>query len=153
VEPKLALMTLCASSLAVAVVFGTDVFFTVVGRVALARTSTPAMLETMGRLHEVGDRRMPLFGVVGIVGSLLAIVVAPAARAAAVTALLAQLMWLALYLLRAKPLNARMTKAAREHVATADARTWQVRWESVLIPRSLLMALALLALLLAIHWS
>ena len=52
--------------LGVATVFGTDVFFCVVGRTALARVGDAALVETMGRLHEVADRRMPIFGVMGI---------------------------------------------------------------------------------------
>jgi hypothetical protein len=152
-ENALVLCALFASSIAVAVVLGTDVFFTVVGRVGLARTSVPSMLETMGHLHEVADRRMPIFGVVGIAGSLVALLFAAGSRVATGTAVTAQLVWLAIYLARAKPVNAKMTNAVRTGIAPADARQWQSRWESVLIPRSLLMTVALLALLLAIRVS
>ena len=145
-----ALTVLFTAVVAVAVVFGTDVFFTLVGRPALARTSGPAMLETMGRLHEVADRRMPVFGIVGIAGGLLAIALIPASRAAACTALAAQLLWLAIYLKVNKPLNAKMTGAARAGVASPEGRSWQERWEAALLPRSLLMGVALVALLLAI---
>jgi NAD(P)H-hydrate repair Nnr-like enzyme with NAD(P)H-hydrate dehydratase domain len=146
----IALTALFVAVLGVAVVFGTDMFFTVVGRKALAHTSAPAMLETMGRVHEVADRRMPVFGIIGIVGGLLALALAPTSRAAACTALGAQLLWLAVYLKVNKPLNARMTEAARAGISSSEGRRWQKRWESALIPRSLLMAIALVALLLAI---
>ena len=149
-SPVIALTALFVAVLSVAVVFGTDVFFTVVGRRALAHTSAPAMLETMGRVHEVADRRMPVFGVLGIAGGVLAIALAPTSRAAAFTALGAQLLWLAVYLTINKPVNVRMTDAARAGVSSSDGRSWQKRWESALIPRSLLMAVALVALLLAI---
>jgi Domain of unknown function (DUF1772) len=146
----LTLTVLFAAILAVAVVFGTDVFFTVVGRAALARTSTPAMLETMGRVHEVADRRMPAFGILGIAGCLVAFALAPASRLLAGAALAAQLVWLAVYFAVAKPLNTKMSAAARAGTSSADARGWQARWETVLVPRSLLMAVALVALLLAV---
>jgi hypothetical protein len=146
----LALTALFVAVLSVAVVFGTDVFFTVVGRKALARTSAPAMLETMGRVHEVADRRMPIFGVVGIAGGILAIALAPSSRVAALTALGAQILWIAVYLTVNKPVNARMTDAARAGGSSSEGRSWQKRWESALIPRSLLMAVALVALLFAI---
>jgi hypothetical protein len=138
------------SIVAIAVVFGTDVFFTIVGRPALARTSAPAMLETMGRLHEVADRRMPVFGVMGLAGCVLAVVLIPTARIAASTALAAQLLWLAVYAKVNKPVNVKMAEAARSGVAIPEARGWQERWESALLPRSLLMGIALVALLVVI---
>ena len=152
-ENVLVLCALLASAIAVAVVLGTDVFFTVVGRVGLARTSVPSMLETMGHLHEVADRRMPIFGVIGIAGSLVALLFAAGSRLATGAAVAAQLIWLAIYLVRAKPVNTKMADAVRNGIAPAEARQWQSRWESVLIPRSLLMTVALLALLLAIRVS
>jgi hypothetical protein len=62
----------------------------------------------------------------------------------------AQLIWLAIYFKVSKPLNAKMADAARTGTAPSDGSGWQARWEAVLLPRSLLMGLALLALLLAI---
>jgi len=67
-------ISLAFALLGAAAVYGTDVFFCVVGRTALARISDAALVETMGRLHEVADRRMPVFGVIGIVGALASIV-------------------------------------------------------------------------------
>ena len=136
--------------LAIAVVFGTDVFFTIVGRPALARTSAPSMLETMGRLHEVADRRMPIFGIVGLAGCVVALVLFPRARLAACAALAAQLVWLAIYAKVNKPLNTRMTEAARAGGVVPEARDWQAHWESALLPRSFLMGTALVMLLVAI---
>ncbi len=145
-----AIVAIFAAIVAIAVVFGTDVFFTVVGRPALARTSAPAMLETMGRMHEVADRRMPVFGIIGLAGCVLAVVLIARARVATSTALAAQLLWLAIYAKVNKPLNAKMTEAARAGSALPDARGWQRHWESALVPRSLLMGIALVALLLTI---
>ena len=144
------LAAIFVSIVAIAVVFGTDVFFTVVGRPALARTSAPAMLETMGRLHEVADRRMPVFGIIGLAGCVLAVVLIPTARVAASTALAAQLLWLAVYAKVNKPVNVKMAEAARSGGAFPEARGWQKHWESALVPRSLLMGVALVALLAAV---
>ena len=71
-------------------------------------------------------------------------------RWAPAIALGAQLSWLALYLAIAKPLNERITAAVRAGTGSAEARVWQARWETILVPRSLLMTVALCALLLAI---
>ena len=64
-----AMISLAFALLGAAAVYGTDVFFCVVGRAALTRVSDSAFVETMGRFHEVADRRMPVFGVIAIVGS------------------------------------------------------------------------------------
>jgi hypothetical protein len=56
--------------LAAGVVYGTDMFFAVVGRTALARTSEASLTETVGRLHEVADARMPLFGAAALLSTL-----------------------------------------------------------------------------------
>lgn len=137
-----------ATALAVAVVLGTDVFFTVVGRTALARVTNASVLEVMAHLHAVADRRMPAFGVSGIVGAGLLVALGPS-RAGAAAALVAQLAWLGLYLTIAKPINAQLI-AAQATGASADVRDLQTRWESILVPRSLLLGIALTALMLTL---
>jgi hypothetical protein len=136
--------------LAIAVVLGTDVFFTVVGRAALARASAPAVLEVMGHLHAVADRRMPLFGATGVVGTGLLVAFGPQVRVLAAVSLAAQLLFLALYLTIAKPINTRMTAAIGTGAGSHDVRALQTRWESILIPRATLLAIALCSLLLAL---
>lgn len=138
-----------ASCLCLAVVLGTDVFFTVVGRTALARTSASAVLEVMGHLHDVADGRMPVFGVLGLLGTVVMLVMAPHLRLIAAISLAAQLAWLALYFTIARPINERMTSAVRTG-ESIEVRQLQARWESILIARSALMAIAQGALLLAL---
>lgn len=138
------------ASLSVAVVFGTDVFFTVVGRAALARSSAPSVLEVMGHLHAVADRRMPVFGVTGLLGAALLVALGAEVRPLAGIALVTQLVWLALYVAIAKPINERMAAAAQTG-EPCDARELQARWESILVPRSILLGIALAALLLSMR--
>ncbi|MEI9938590.1 MAG: hypothetical protein WDO69_15340 [Pseudomonadota bacterium] len=90
-------LSLMLALLGAAAVFGTDTFFCVVGRAALARVSDAALVETMGRLHEVADRRMPIFGVVGIVGALASIAFSRASLPWALLAVTAQVLWIAVY--------------------------------------------------------
>jgi hypothetical protein len=140
-------ITVC---LAIAVVLGTDVFFTVVGRTALARASASAMLEVMANLHAVADRRMPLFGVAGLLGTALLVALGPQVRVLAIVSLGSQLLWLALYLAIAKPINEQMVSAMRSGNEFHDARALQSRWDSILIYRSTLMGIALGTMLLAL---
>ena len=133
------------------IIYGTDVFCALVQRPALARLDDTTMASVMGRVHEYGDRRLPLPGVIGI----LATVTATAARAisgspggaiAAGVALIAMLTWLGLYLRVAAPINRALTAAAVAHVTPGNARSLQARWDSIITARALLMAAAVAGL-------
>lgn len=145
-----ALVVTLMACLSIAVVFGTDVCFTIVGRPALARASDSAVLEVMAHLHAVGDRRMPVFGVAGLVGTGLLLAFGPHVRSLAAVSLAAQLLFLALYSAFAKPINVQMISAMRTGTGSNDARALQVRWESILVYRSILLGIALCTLLLAL---
>lgn len=145
--------SLALALLGAAAVFGTDAFFCVVGRAALARVSDAALVETMGRLHEVADRRMPIFGVVGIVGPLASIAVSRASLPWALLAVAAQVIWLVIYRRVAAPVNAELTRHARAGSVPTNARTLQARWDSVIVVRVLLMGFALVSLTAALVQS
>src|SRR5262245_45900245 len=102
----LAQISLALALIGAAAVFGTDVFFCVVGRTALRRVSDASLVETMGRFHEVADRRMAVFGAVGIVGALASIAFSRASLPWALGAVAAQVVWLVLYRRVAAPVNA-----------------------------------------------
>ena len=124
------------------VVYGTDVFFAVVGRSALPRVSDASLTEVMGRLHEVADRRMPFFGVLGIIGTLSLVAIAPSPTS--IVALGAQLIHLGIYFRVSIPVNVVLTAAATRGEPLTDAPQLQRRWDSVIVPRALILGLALL---------
>ena len=140
------MISLALALLGAAAVYGTDVFFCVVGRTALTHVSDAALVETMGRLHEVADRRMPIFGVIGIVGALASIVFSRVSWLWALSAVAAQVVWIVVYRTVAAPVNAELTRQARAHSVPTDARALQARWDSVIVARVLLMGLAVVAL-------
>ena len=86
------------------VVYGTDVFCTVVQQPALARVNDARHFTTiMGNVHRFGDRRLPIPGILGICASATACVLAavagrPVASAAAGAALALLVGWVLLYL-------------------------------------------------------
>jgi hypothetical protein len=136
--------------LALGVVYGTDMFFAVVARPALAYVSEASLTEVMGRLHEYADRRMPFFGVLGMVCTLGLIAIAPSLYA--IIAFGAELIHPGLYFRVSKPVNAALTAAAIRGESLTDARPLQRRWNSVIFPRALLLGVALLCLaLIGIH--
>ena len=146
-------ISLVLALLGAAAVFGTDIFFCVVGRTALGRVSEAALAETMGRLHEVADRRMPVFGVLGIVGALASIAFSTASWPWALGAVGAQVLWIVVYRTVAAPVNAELTRHARAGSVPTNARALQARWDSVIVPRVALMGLALVALAAALVQS
>jgi len=146
-------ISLTLALLGAAAVFGTDAFFSVVGRTALARVSDAALVETMGRLHEVADRRMPIFGVVGIVGALAGIACSRASLPWALIAVAAQGLWIVIYRRVAAPVNAELTRHARAGSVPTDARALQARWDSVIVVRVLLMGFAVCSLTAALVGS
>ncbi len=140
------MISLALALLGAAAVYGTDVFFCVVGRTALTHVSDAALVETMGRLHEVADRRMPLFGIIGIVGALASIAFSRISWLWALSAVAAQVVWIVVYRSVAAPVNAELTRQARAHSVPTDARALQARWDSVIVARVLLMGFAVVAL-------
>jgi len=140
------MISLALALLGAAAVYGTDVFFCVVGRTALTHVSDAALVETMGRLHEVADRRMPIFGVIGIVGALASIAFSRVSWLWALSAVAAQVVWIVVYRSVAAPVNAELTRQARAHSVPTDARALQARWDSVIVARVLLMGFAVVAL-------
>ena len=140
------MISLAFALLGAAAVYGTDVFFCVVGRTALTHVSDAALVETMGRLHEVADRRLPIFGVIGIVGALASVAFSRVSWLWALSAVAVQVVWIVVYRCVAAPVNAELTRQARAHSIPTDARALQARWDSVIVARVLLMGFAVVAL-------
>jgi hypothetical protein len=137
--------------LGTAVVYGTDVFCAIVLRPALARIDDMALAAVTGNIHRFGDRRMPVPGVIGLLGAAIAAVAAgiggnvlDAMLAGAAFALLG--VWLLLYLRISSPLNRILTAAADAHETPRDVRDLQRAWDRVIVPRAVLQGLAVLAL-------
>ncbi|MBD3886680.1 DUF1772 domain-containing protein [Phormidium tenue FACHB-886] len=134
------------------VVYGVDVFFAVVGRRALAESDNAAIADVMGRLHQVADARMPIFGVTGLLATIALAAVSPIGTPAswlALSAIAGLLVQLSLYLVVAKPINTKMTEAAQRKEVLSDIRELQNRWDSVIVARAIAMTLAVSCLVTA----
>ena len=142
----MATISLAFALLGAAAGYGTDVFFCVVGRTALTRVSDVALVETMGRFHEVADRRMPVFGVAGIAGALASVAFSRVLSPWVLSAVAAQVLWIVVYRKVAAPVNAELTRHARAGSVPTDARTLQARWDSVIVARVFLMGVSIIAL-------
>jgi hypothetical protein len=134
-----------------AVIYGTDVFCAIVQRPALALVDDRALTSVMGRVHEYGDRRLPVPGVLSIAAAMAATVTAAiagraAAAAAAGAAVAVLVVWLIIYLRISAPVNRKLTAAAASGQILPDARSLQRRWDSVITTRAILQAAAVAAL-------
>jgi hypothetical protein len=152
------LITSAAALIAVlgtAVVYGTDVFCAIVLRPALAAVDDGALVAVTGHVHRYGDRRMPVPGVLGILGAAATVVLAAVAAhwaqaIAAAVALVLLSVWLVLYLRVSAPINRRLTAAAGAGRSLPDGRMLQARWDRIIGARAALQGLALAALCIAL---
>lgn len=134
-----------------AVIYGTDVFCAIVLRPALTHVDDRALTSVMGRVHEYGDRRLPVPGALAIIASAVtaataAIAGRAAATAAAAAAVAALAAWLIIYLRVSSPINRTLTASAKAGQIPPDARSLQRKWDSVINPRAILQAVAVAAL-------
>ncbi len=137
--------------LAAGIIYGTDVFCTLVQKPALANLDDATMAAVMGRVHQYGDQRLPVPGVIGILAAVAATAAGAAGGSLAIAgtagiALAAMLVWLGLYLRVAAPINRALTAAAIAHATPGNARNLQSRWDSIITARALLMTVAVAGL-------
>lgn len=135
--------------LGIGIVFGTDAFCALVMRPALARVDDAALTSVMGNVHRYGDARMPVPGVVGLVGSaVVAVLTALTGRGAATVlagvAVVLLVVWLVLYARISAPINRQLTAAADRGETPADARALQAGWDRIIVLRASLQGAALL---------
>ena len=148
----LSILFAALSLLATGVIYGTDVFSALVLRPAMAALDDATLTQAAGRVHQDGDRRLPLPGATGILAAALSAVFAalagdPGVAALGGVAVVALLVWLALYRRVAAPINRQLTAAARAHVTPPNARAQQRRWDGVINVRAALQGVALVLLL------
>ncbi len=55
--------------MAAGIIYGTDVFCAIVQRPALTKIDDATVTAVMGRVHQYGDRRLPVPGVIGILAA------------------------------------------------------------------------------------
>jgi hypothetical protein len=137
--------------LGTAVVYGTDVFCAIVLRPALAFVDDSALVAVMGSVHRYGDRRMPVPGVLGVVATATAAVLATVAAhwaqaIAAGAALVLLLIWLVLYTRVSAPINRQLTVAAEASQELPNGRALQAKWDTIIGARAVLQILAVAAL-------
>jgi hypothetical protein len=133
------------------VVYGTDVFFALVGRTALRRADDASLTQVLGHLHAVADARMPIIGATALLSTGALFFAAGGwptlPGRLALLALAGLLTQLAAYLLIAQPVNRRQTAAALQCQTPPDARALQNRWDSVIGLRAGALTIAVAALI------
>lgn len=148
------LITRAAALIAVlstAVVYGTDVFCAIVLRPALALVDDDALVAVTGRVHHYGDRRMPVPGVLGLLATATAGVLAAVTAhwtqtIAAGAALVLLVVWLVLYARVSAPINRQLTAAADADQSLTNGRALQAKWDQIIGVRATLQGLAVAGL-------
>jgi hypothetical protein len=137
--------------LANAVVYGAVVYGAIVLRPAIAAVDDRTLIQLMGHIHRVADRRIAAISISGLIAAVVTAALAAAgghwvSTAAGGIAALALIIFAAVYTRASKPVNTALTAAAVADLVPADARQLQARWDSVINLRVALQALALAAL-------
>ncbi|WPV01473.1 hypothetical protein SNE26_06775 [Mucilaginibacter sp. cycad4] len=135
---------------ATAVVFGTDVFFALVGKKAAAKSKDASIADVMGHLHEVADARMPVIGATATFSTLLQVIIFGFANIQgqlAAFSLMALLAHLTVYLRVARPINNVMTEGVKFGRMVNNIRELQQRWDRVIGLRAALLFIAITGLI------
>jgi hypothetical protein len=145
-------LLLVIAILATGIVYGTNVFFAIVGKKAAQLSKDSSIADVSGHTHLVADKRMPPVGISGMVSTIAFIVLKgfshPSALLAA-CAFLCLLAHLVLYLIIAKPINAKMSAAAIKNITLPDIRHLQQKWDSIIYIRAVILTIAMVALIMA----
>jgi Na+/melibiose symporter-like transporter len=105
----------------------------------------------MGFFHMFADARMPIWGVLAILSSLLLVVLSRSGqRWFYLASLLMLILFVILYNLWSKPINRLQTEAAKTGEKLDNARELQASWDRVLLFRVPLLVVSLLAQWLAL---
>ena len=139
--------------LSTGIVYGTDMFFALVGRTALRRADAASLTQVLGHLHAVADARMPVAGALAMLSTVGLVVAAGGwatwAGRLALVALGGLLTMLGLSVRVAQPVNQRLTAAAQQGTTLPNAHALQARWDSVIGLRAAALTVAMAALLAA----
>src|ERR1700722_10567544 len=111
------------------------------------------MVNVVGNLHEIADKRMPLVGGTAILGTLYLLVfkgVGTADLTIFLMAFAALLVHLMLYLVVAKPVNEKMKEAVKYGRILMSAHELQKKWDSVIVFRSLALLIAIVCTLIGL---
>jgi hypothetical protein len=127
-------------------------FHAIVVRKATALSKDSSIADLIGHTHLIADKRMPVFGITGVVCTALCIILNYKNDYTAYLSGAALLMLLAhlyLYMTIAKPINKEMSDAAANNIIPANIRALQNRWESAINYRAAFLTAAMLLLAIA----
>lgn len=139
-------LLLIIAILSTGIVYGTDVFFALIVKQAVKKSTDHSIADLIGHIHLIADKRMPFIGITSIL-STIAFICFNGPGWLPLTALLSLLTHLALYLFIAKPVNAQMSAVASQKVQLPNIRLLQQKWDRIIALRAILLTIAMTALL------
>ena len=132
--------------LSTAVIWGTDMFFLMIGRPALRLATISAATEVMGFLHMLADARMPIWGVSAILSNILLVVFSGSGqRWFYAVSVLMLILFVIVYNRLSKPINRLQTEAAKTGLGLDNGRELQASWNRSLVIRVPLLVVSMLA--------
>ena len=137
----------------IGVVFGVDVFFSIIGVQALRKCRDKSMVDVLGHMHQIADKRMPQFGTVGLFAIVAAVIFNGGLRVGNleyVIAFLLMLGYIFIYNFKSKPIHKVITTAAEAHKVPSNLRTIQTHWDRIIIGRAILLTIVMILLCIGI---
>ena len=132
-----------------AVVFGTDVFFALIGKKSAIKSKDSSIADVFGHFHEVADIRMPFFGATAILATIIQIIIYgihSISGKLSMAALMGMISQLLIYLLISKPVNVIMVDSVKYGRVLNNVRGLQERWDKVIFWRAISLFLAIICL-------
>ncbi len=132
-----------------AVVFGTDVFFALIGKKSAIKSKESSIADVFGHFHELADVRMPFFGATAILTTLAQFIfygIHSIPGKLSMAALLGMVSQLLIYILISKPVNVTMVDSVRYGRVLNNVRELQERWDKVILWRAISLLLAIVCL-------
>jgi Mn2+/Fe2+ NRAMP family transporter len=133
-----------------AVVFGTDVFFALIGKKSSIKSKESSIVDVFGHFHELADVRMPFFGATAILSTIAQVVfygIHSIPGKLSVAALFGMASQLLIYILISKPVNGAMVDAVKFGRVLNNVRELQERWDNVILWRALSLLIAIICLI------
>ncbi len=134
-----------------AVVFGTDVFFALIGKESAIRSKESSIADIFGHFHELADVRMPFFGATALLTTLAQVIfygIHSIPGKLSIAALFGMVSQLLIYILISKPVNVIMVDSVKYGRVLNNIRELQERWDKVILWRAVSLLVAIICLIL-----
>lgn len=137
--------------LSTGIVFGTDMFYALVGKKAAANSKKNSIEDLLGHTHAIADKCMPVIGATSVITTVALIIIYGFKTFEgwlAIIALAGLLTQLIIYIRISQPINKILSEGALSGRVVSNVRQLQNKWDSVIEWRAFGLTVAMICLVL-----